>query len=214
MPRFKAAQAKTTIGLYRMVMGRYPDLVGCYSTQLGKHFTAEDSAAMADQYRAWDQNPTLPLVCTTSAADVEFASRLSEITGREFRIMRGDENEYMRRGRAIVEGQPRGAITTTPYFFGGEVNQVRNYGFIRSNSGNRVHGVHENPPGFDPLQHQHPFGIEQPVGNVWERDAAGVIRGGAFYRNEWFAESSYSYEGRGRPRSADLGSRLAEDSPL
>ena len=214
MPRFKAAQAKTTIGLYRRIMGRYPDLMGCFSTQLGKQFTPENSAAMADQIRAWDQNPTLPLVCTTSADDVEFARRLSEITGRNFRIMRGDENEYMRRGRAIVEGQPKGDITTTPYFFGEDGNQVRNYGFISTNSGIRVQGVHENPLGFDPRQHRHPFGVKQPIGNVWERDAAGVIRGGAFNDyGEWFAKSSYSYGGRMHFRSGSIGSRLAEDIP-
>ena len=209
MPRFKAAQTKTSIGLYRMVMGRYPDLGGCFSPH--RHFAAQDAEAMASQYRTWDQNPTLPLAYTTSAEDTEFARRLSEITGRNFRIMRSGENEYMRRGRAVVEGQPRGAISTTPYFFGGDQNQVRDYGFIHSNSGGRVHGVHENPPGFDPRRHQYPFGVKQPIGNVWERDATGVLRGGCFGNGEWSAESSLSKEGYVSSRLESIGSRLAED---
>ena len=131
MPAFRAAEAKTSIGLYRAVIGAYPEVVGCYSFELNGRFTQQDAE---NKYREWDANPDLPLVCTTGAQDIAFAERLSQITGRRLGIMSDSKNEYSIRGRIRNENGSWGAITTTRFHFGGdEEDQVRNRAFTHNN---------------------------------------------------------------------------------
>ena len=78
MPAFRAAEAKTSIGLYRAVMGAYPNAVGCIASNGVVRMYARDAQI---KYADWDANPDLPIVCTTSAQDMVFAQRLSQITG-------------------------------------------------------------------------------------------------------------------------------------
>lgn len=213
MPAFRAAEAKTSIGLYRAVMGAYPDAVGCNCFEWGgRECTPRDAQI---KYADWDANPDLPLVCTTSAQDMVFAQRLSQITGRRFRIMTDSQNEYSIRGRVMNEDGSWGAITTTGFHFGDDEDQVRNRAFIDRNplTQNHAHGVHEIPDGQDAL-YRNSFGLIHPIGNVHTRSIEGTLRGGAFEFPSWSAESSdrlQSLRGYGSFRRDDVGSRLYEE---
>ena len=98
MPAFRAAEAKTPIGLYRAVMREYPELLGCFNSGSFREFTQQD---VQNKLAQWDANPDLPLVCTTVTQDTAFAERLSQITGRRISIISDSQNEYSIRGRVI-----------------------------------------------------------------------------------------------------------------
>ena len=223
MPAFGAAVTKNTVGLYKAVWGRYPDLTQCFSRQLERNFNPKEAR---EKYQYWDKHPLMPLICTTSKEDEAFAAKLTEeynrviapVTGhkRNFTIMSGPQNEYTRRGRTSS-----GQIITTAFFFGDDFTQLENYAFIDSNSGDTAHNVNEDPPSFNPKLHSHPFGVKQILGNILERDSLGVSRGGAFnydarglrpngiYRMspDWMLKVQNS-------RNIATGSRLAETSEL
>lgn len=203
MPKFRAAEAKTPIGLYHAVMGRFPDLT---------------LAPLIEQDRleiiaTWAENLDLPLTYTTTSEDIEFSETLSRITGRHFTIMNDSQNEYSIRGRHLdPDGQPTGAITSSIYFFGDDASEVPNHAFIQDNplTINRPHGVHEIPTGKDHL-YKNSFGLIHPIGNVWSRSIEGITRGAFFLNREWHARSSFSAPGRGTFRTHSIGSRLAEN---
>ncbi len=203
MPAFRAAEAKTSIGLYHAVMGGYPDLT----------LAGVSEARRTQIQQAWAANPDLPLTYTTTAEDVAFAQELSRLTGRRFTVMSNSQNEYSIRGRTLdASGRPTGAITSTIYHFGDDEAQVRNRAFILTNplTQNRTHGVHEIPAGQDSL-YRNSFGLIHPIGNVWSRSLEGVVRGGSFSSLGWNADSSRSLEGYESFRIGYIGFRLAED---
>lgn len=195
---FRAAKSKTSIGFYHAVMGQYPDISQVRS------LSPEQKTALVTQ---WKANPDLPVTYSTSDEDVTFAQRLSQITGRNFRVMSRAENEYSIRGRALVDESPAGSITRTAYFFGDDPNQLPTYGWFQDNSDNKVCAVDENPEGYS-----HPFGLNQALGNILVRSPDGAAQGGSFSRGEdWsLARSGTSYFGTSRWRSADIGFRLGE----
>ena len=208
MPAFRAAEAKTSIGLYHAVMGEYPDVVGCFSFELNGNFTPDDAQS---QYREWDANPDLPLVCTTVAQNIAFAERLSQVTGRRLSIMSDPQNEYSIRGRVINEDGSWGAITSTRFHFGDE-SQVRYRAFIRTNplTENRAHGVHEIPDGLNGALYRNSFGLIHPIGNVCSRSIEGPHRGGSFNHAEWVSASHSRIICDRNIRAVHIGSRLAE----
>lgn len=203
MPAFRAAEAKTSIGLYHAVMGVYPALA---------LVDRLNDRQRAEILRQWEENPDLPLTFTTEAEDIRFAQELSRITGRRFSIMTNSQNEYSIRGRALDEnGHPTGPITTSIYHFGEGEHEVQNHAFIRTNplTLDRAHGVHEIPEGAEAL-YKNTFGIIHPIGNVWSRSIDGIVRGGAFGTNARFSKSSSWLEDNENGRDGDVGSRLAE----
>lgn len=219
MKAFKAAETKTPIGLYKIVMGEYPPLSKCYRSinDLWRPFTTEEEQA---RYRKWDKNPMLPLGCTTAAMDVEFTKKLSELTGRNITIMTGPQNEYMRRGRELVDGKPTGPITTTAYFFGSVsiARKVQEHAMV---SDFIPHGikyedvieVDQAPAGRVIEDYQNTFGIKHPTGLAGERDSLGVVRGGAFHNPAFHAQSSNQVTGWGEVPFETISSRFAEALP-
>lgn len=210
MPAFKAADVKTPIGLYRAVMGSYPDL---------KNATWMDDAQRAAVLEAWKANPDLPLTHTNSDEDVIFADRLSKLTGRKFTVMSDPQNEYMRRGRTDDTALfSAGSITTTKYHFGDNDDEVKNHAFISTNPLNegRPHGVHEIPlfnlngSVVDPNNYKNARGFFHPIGLAYERNSSGIVRGGTFKTDEWGAISSASFHAFSVFRYAHVSSRLAE----
>lgn len=180
-------------------MGRFPDLSLSY-------FSATHKSAILDR---WKANPDLPVTHTTSAQDQAFAERLSQITGRHFRIMSNAEAEYSIRGRKLIEGRPIGSISTATFHFGFDGTQVSKHAWVASNSENQAHGVHENPAG-----HQHSFGLNQAIGNVYVRSAEGVLFGGAYDSHGWNVKSTYFRADCAQIREDTIGSRLVEDLDL
>ena len=211
MPAFKIAEVRNSVGLYRAVMGKYPDLRQCFSSELKRAFRDQD---VQNKYREWDANPDLPLVCTTSAEDDAFAVQLSQITGRRFSIASDIQNEYAIRGRERNgEGQALGNITNTKFYFGNADDEVKAKAFIFSNllTQGHAHLVHEVPHGANPDEYKNSYGLIHAVGNVFVRSSDGVLRGAAFNTlEERDARSSESTDGYARRRSDNIGSVLVE----
>lgn len=201
LPKFKASLTKTPIGLYLEVMHRFPRLDR-------PDFNFQDKAKVIFK---WILNLDLPVTFTLSREDEAFTQKLSQITGRHFRVMSEAENEYSIRGREIVQGKPTGPIGASTYFFGEGEDQVRHHAFVYENplTQRRTHGVHEIPEGQDAL-YKNSFGLIHPIGNVFVR-SQGVVRGGAYSANEWAAQSSFRDEGYAEERAADVGFRIAEE---
>ncbi len=210
MPAFRAAEAKTSIGLYHAVMNSYPLL---YQTDLqdGSQGLLSD-LEIAEILIQWALNPDLPLTYTTTAEDIAFAERLSQITGRHFTVMTNSQNEYSIRGRELdADGHPTGAITSSFFYFGEVLAHVRAHGFTVGNTLTlgRAHGVHEIPEGQDAL-YRNTFGLIHPIGNVFSRSLDGRLRGGSFMNPDWVTESSLSLPGHENHHVPYVGSRLAE----
>ena len=210
IPAFKIADVKNSVGLYRAVMGSYPDLTRCHMHKPYGNYNAADAQA---QYRFWDANPDSPLVCTTSTMDVAFAAKLSQITGRRISIATNRQNEYSIRGRELnAQGKAVGAISTSKYYFGDSDDEVKSHAFICTNplTQERTHGVHEIPEMANPDDYKNAFGLYHPIGNVWVRSAEDEIRGGAFNLQEGCGESSLSSLWIHEMRTDTCGSRLVE----
>ena len=126
--------------------------------------------------------------------------------------MSDSQNEYSIRGRVVNEDGSWGAITTTRYHFGDEVEELQNRAFIGTNplTQNRAHGVHEIPEGQDAF-YKNSFGLIHPIGNVWSRSIEGVICGGIFSGFEWGPASSNHTGGYADNRADYTGSRLYEE---
>ena len=154
IPAFRAAKSITSVELYLAVMGHYPDIL----THPSKNERPYANKRRSEIIARWEENLDLPIAHTTSAEDVSFAQRLSEITGRRFFVMTNPQNEYSIRGRDLdADGKPTGKITTTLYYFGewhhdGFDAFLGNFG-RRFNTLNgmvygRAYGVREALPGF------------------------------------------------------------------
>lgn len=197
MEAYKISDVPVTIGLYRAIMGHYPDL------EQVTYLTPEKRAEILAR---WKANPDLPLTFTTLDQDQAFVTRLRELTGRNLFIPDTRQVENAIRGR-----NSENQITTTRFHFGDNENEVANRAFIYSNSGNQAHGVHEALPGPGKTieDSKNSYGLIHPIGNVWVRSSEGDIRGGAFY-DPWLAESSLRGEGFAESRYDNIGLRLAE----
>lgn len=205
---FRVAKSKASVGLYRAVMGHFPDLrnVGANGDDLRL-----GDELMAGLNADWENNLEFPVTMTIGAEDIAFANKLSRITGRRFRVIANSENEYSIRGRMLVDESPIGSIRSSTYFFGEDTSQPSRYcffEFLRPNFTGRQHlvrGVHENPIGYS-----HPFKLNQAISNVCVRSSSGELRG----CGEWqwsFMESSIFVPGYSNKRWNNVGFRLVED---
>jgi formylglycine-generating enzyme required for sulfatase activity len=91
---------------------------------------------------------------------VAFCQKLSEITGKNYRLPTNSEWEYACR-----------AGTTTTYYFGDDANQLGDYAWYSENSGFITHPVGQKLPNN--------WGLYDMHGNVWEW-CQSVPRGGGF----------------------------------
>jgi len=137
-------------------MGKYP------ITQ------AEYQAVMGENPSHFSGNPRNPVENISWYDAIEFCARLSELTGREYRLPSEAEWEYACR-----------AGSTTQFSFGDDKSQLGHYAWFDANSGSRSHPVGQKKPNA--------FGLYDMHGNVleWcedtEHEDYRVLRGGSWY---------------------------------
>jgi formylglycine-generating enzyme required for sulfatase activity len=94
-------------------------------------------------------NPKHPVENVTWHDCQSFCQKLSQLTGKTYRLPTEAEWEYACR-----------AGTTTRYSFGDDSSQLGNYAWYDSNSGNKTHPVGQKKPNA--------WGLHDMHGNVWE----------------------------------------------
>ena len=137
-PQHEVSVARFLMGKYQITQAQWKAVTGL--PQIEKELNPDPSYFKGDN---------LPVECVSWLEAVEFCKRLSEHTGREYRLPSEAEWEYACR-----------AGTTTAYFFGDDAAQLENYAWYRRNSGREIHPVGQKP--------SNAFGLFDMHGNVWE----------------------------------------------
>ncbi len=133
MAYFRAEKPQHEVTVQPFALGKYPITQAQYRQVMGvnpSHFNGDN----------------LPVECVSWDDAVKFCQKLSEQTGKEYRLPSEAEWEYAAR-----------AGTTTPYHFGETItDKLANYG----NKVGKTTSVGEFPPNA--------FGLYDMHGNVWE----------------------------------------------
>jgi len=174
-------------------IGKYPVTQAQYQAVMGtnpSHF----------KNNSWFKNNLQNPVERVSWNDAQaFCQKLSQITGKTYRLPTEAEWEYACR-----------AGTTTRYYFGDDANQLGDYAWYKGNSQNTTHPVGQKRPNA--------WGLYDMSGNVWEwcednwhssyigapTDGSAwsindndndyrIRRGGSWYFNPNYCRSAYRY---------------------
>ncbi|MCZ8064798.1 MAG: SUMF1/EgtB/PvdO family nonheme iron enzyme [Microcystis sp.] len=119
--------------------------------QIGKYpiTQAQYQAVMGYNPSRFSGNPQNPVETINWFDAQEFCEKLSQLTGKNYRLPTETEWEYACR-----------AGTETRFSFGDDENQLGDYAWFDGNSNNTTHPVGEKRP--------NPWGIYDMHGNVWE----------------------------------------------
>jgi formylglycine-generating enzyme required for sulfatase activity len=128
-----------------------PHQVKVNSFAIGKYpiTQAQYQAVMGDNPSGFKNNPQNPVERVSWNDAQAFCQKLSQITGKTYRLPTEAEWEYACR-----------AGTTTRYYFGDDDNQLGNYAWGRENSNGTTHPVGQKKPNG--------WGLYDMSGNVWE----------------------------------------------
>ena len=128
-----------------------PHHVKVNSFAIGKYpvTQAQYQAVMGNNPSHFKNNPQNPVEQVSWHNAQAFCQKLSQITGKTYRLPTEAEWEYACR-----------AGTTTRYYFGDNDNQLGNYAWYAKNSNNTTHPVGQKKPNG--------WGIYDMSGNVWE----------------------------------------------
>jgi hypothetical protein len=140
-------------------------------------------------------NPQNPVENVSWNNAQAFCEKLSQITGKTYRLPTEAEWEYACR-----------AGTTTRYYFGDDDNQLGNYAWYAKNSGGKTHPVGQKKPNG--------WGLYDMIGNVLEWCEDSCLRGGSWYVNPYYCRSAYRYYFSRRDVSNDLGFRVVCDNQM
>jgi formylglycine-generating enzyme required for sulfatase activity len=121
------------------------------SFKIGKYpiTQAQYQAVMGTNPSYFKNNPLNPVEQVSWDDAQAFCQKLSQITGKTYRLPTESEWEYACR-----------AGTTTRYYFGDDDNQLGNYAWYAKNSGGKTHPVGQKKPNG--------WGLYDMSGNVWE----------------------------------------------
>ena len=188
---FLIGKAEVTQGQWKAVMGYNPS----YFSRCGDSCPVEQVS--------WDDAQ-------------EFMKRLSQKTGKTYRLPSESEWEYAAR-----------AGSQTEFSFGDNENELGKYSWFYGNSSNQTHPVGEKQPNT--------FGLFDMHGNVWEwtqdcwnenyvgapNDGSGwtngycsrrVIRGGSWFNNPQGSRSAFRARNATADRDSYIGFRVARDN--
>ncbi|BAG01375.1 formylglycine-generating enzyme family protein [Microcystis aeruginosa] len=110
---------------------------------------AQYEAVMGTNPSEFKNNPQNPVEMVSWNDAQAFCQKLSQITGKTYRLPTEAEWEYACR-----------AGTTTRYYFGDDANQLGNYAWYKGNSQETTHPVGQKKPNA--------WGLYDMIGNVWE----------------------------------------------
>jgi formylglycine-generating enzyme required for sulfatase activity len=110
---------------------------------------AQYQAVMGNNPSQFKNNPQNPVECVSWNDAKAFCQKLSQITGKTYRLPTEAEWEYACR-----------AGTTTRYYFGDNDNQLGDYAWYEGNSNRTTHPVGQKKPNG--------WGLYDMSGNVWE----------------------------------------------
>jgi len=110
---------------------------------------AQYQAVMGTNPSYFKNNPQNPVEKVSWNDAQAFCQKLSQITGKTYRLPTEAEWEYACR-----------AGTTTRYYFGDDANQLGNYAWYGGNSQQTTHPVGQKKPNA--------WGLHDMSGNVWE----------------------------------------------
>lgn len=155
-PDFHLEMVDIPAGKFNMGSNEYEDEKPIHEVivpafQIGKYpiTQAQYQAVMEKASSSFSRNPQNP-VKSVSKNDAEvFCEKLSQLTGKNYRLPTEAEWEYACR-----------AGTKTRFSFGDDKEQLGDYAWVDGNSNNTTHPVGEKRP--------NPWGIYDMHGNVWE----------------------------------------------
>ena len=119
----------------------------------------------------------LPVENITWEEAKAFTHKLSEITGKNYRLPTEAEWEYAARA-----GSP------SIFYFGDNPDELAEHAWFRDNANGRSQKTGTKKP--------NPFGLYDMLGNVWERTedcAFRVVRGGAWVNHAQFLRSAFRF---------------------
>ena len=155
-PDFHLEMVDIPAGKFNMGSNEYEDEKPIHEVivpafQIGKYPITESQyqAVMGKASSMFSGNPQNPVESVTWFNAQAFCEKLSQLTGKNYRLPTEAEWEYACR-----------AGTKTRFSFGDDKDKLGDYAWFRANSNNTTHPVGEKQP--------NPWGIYDMHGNVWE----------------------------------------------